>query len=191
MLHVIIHTKHMYCDGMILKITKIKGVRENHTVSIWSSEVMRGQRKLLQNSKSVQDCQVSGLVDPCVSQKEQVQGTGSVASLKWNGGESTTHSGLRTYKLRLCLECMIEKLNLTQHAHKGHQTGRNEATIDKWHQEWAEEITIILDTRFILCKKGMWIKVTHFSKIYTIKKVSWSYIKWCTHNLIYMPNVEN
>lgn len=76
--------------------------------------------------------------------------------------------------LRLCLEWMIEKLNLAQHAHKeGHQTGRNEASTENWHQQGAEEITIILDTRLTLCKKGTWIKVTHFSKIYTITKVSW------------------
>jgi len=42
MLDVIIHTKHVYCDVMILNITKIKGVQENHTVNIRSSKVMRG-----------------------------------------------------------------------------------------------------------------------------------------------------
>ena len=96
MLDVIIYTKHVSCNGMILKITKIKGVRENHIVSIWSSEVMRGgKRKLWQNSKSVQDWQVSGLVQPCVSPKEQVLRIGCVANLGWNGGESTTQSGPR------------------------------------------------------------------------------------------------
>jgi len=33
MLDVIIHTEHVYRDG-IIKITKIKGVQENHTLSI-------------------------------------------------------------------------------------------------------------------------------------------------------------
>jgi len=110
--------------------------------------------------------------------------------LKWWG---VNHSvGSENPHLWNCLEWMIEKLTLAQHAHKeGHQTRWNEASIENWYQQRVEEITIILDTCFTLCKKGTWIKGAYISKIYTITKVSWPYIRWCTHNLIYMPNAEN
>jgi len=69
----------------------------------------------------------------CPSQKEQVLGNGCVANLGWNGGKSTTQSGLRPSSLRMCLEWMIEKLNLAQNALKEvHQTGWNEASIENW-----------------------------------------------------------